>query len=702
MCPKSQTMKYFGLLTLALLSTAVIKSQAGQMRSVCILIPAYDPEDYAEGENEEEEVRGWGPGPSMTNIGPSSANQGHGQRAPIVTHHTHEDGEEGGGDVGGGGGHAGPPPSPGAVGGGQGAMTDPSKPPGPNPRWGYWEWDSESKRWEMEDFRRRRRRQAARGGVLSGKVQCGPGTIIHVEKVMLGFSIDNRCSPVRAPCQVTSTLARQVSHCEGRTGVCAVSILQRYLQHGCGRRTNYAKIVYECVAEPERHNICEAKSFQSTGSLVLSSPSFSGSAGHVDSAAAAPAQFLSCECEVKRGESEAVAMPWLRTRMSDGGKEGGSCGEELLLLDTWDEDANRFQLQDEVCGTRTVRDKVWTSTVLKLTYIPSPSTTPSTGFHLRVQGKPDPKASLQVTCSVVPADGGPSPGAGGPPPPPPAPPSAASASSGDSPPKLPPNFNLKSYPGLLNKTLAAWRKRLNERKQQQQQEGSPASQVAGQQDTPSVSQGGSAGAVVQPGFEQPAAHEEFNVTGMSGTLSAVVASLSSIIVIMGSLGMYLWYRRVQKKKKKEMAYYYDSRSTVRSDAALYSEPTYQDPSNPHSGISTLPPIPSPSPSSLPPPPTDTKRHPTTTQKTSGSLQKSPTSDAGQTPPALPVRPPRRKKEQVRRLPSEEDVAYDNNAGVLGDGVKVVRDEDYASLDEISDALASQDGGEGRDDVQTEA
>lgn len=32
------------------------------MKTVCILQPAYDPGEFAEGENEEEEITGWGPG----------------------------------------------------------------------------------------------------------------------------------------------------------------------------------------------------------------------------------------------------------------------------------------------------------------------------------------------------------------------------------------------------------------------------------------------------------------------------------------------------------------------------------------------------------------------------------------------------------------------------------------------------------------
>ena len=73
-----------------------------------------------------------------------------------------------------GGGGGGPPPSgeggAAAVSGGKpGAMRDPSKPPGPNPKWGYWEWDSESKMWELEDYRRKRRQ--AHRGVLAGKTK---------------------------------------------------------------------------------------------------------------------------------------------------------------------------------------------------------------------------------------------------------------------------------------------------------------------------------------------------------------------------------------------------------------------------------------------------------------------------------------------------------------------------------------------------
>ena len=68
-----------------------------------------------------------------------------------------------------------------------------------------------------------------------------------------------------------------------------------------------------------------------------------------------------------------------------------------------------------------------------------------------VAGKPDAKAKLQVTCSVVPADDGPAPQAAGPPPPPPAPPSGGSAASatvqGGQRPGLPLNFDIRNYPG---------------------------------------------------------------------------------------------------------------------------------------------------------------------------------------------------------------------------------------------------------------
>ena len=87
-------------------------------------------------------------------------------------------------------------------------------------------------------------------------------------------------------------------------------------------------------SEEERQTICEDKSFLSTGSLVLSSPSFTGSG-----AGAAHAQYLSCECGVTRGDNEALEVPWVRTQLGTG--EGTECGEELLLLDTWDDNANR-------------------------------------------------------------------------------------------------------------------------------------------------------------------------------------------------------------------------------------------------------------------------------------------------------------------------------------------------------------------------
>jgi hypothetical protein len=68
-----------------------------------------------------------------------------------------------------------------------------------------------------------------------------------VDRVTIGFSITNQCSSVRPGCQATSTIGRQVAHCEGQTGACAVSIEQQFLSGICGRRTNYAVVFYECV-----------------------------------------------------------------------------------------------------------------------------------------------------------------------------------------------------------------------------------------------------------------------------------------------------------------------------------------------------------------------------------------------------------------------------------------------------------------------
>ncbi|XP_070190854.1 uncharacterized protein [Littorina saxatilis] len=730
-------MKSFGLLLLGVLLLAVIKVRAGQVKTVCILIPAYNLEDFLEGENEEDEIKGWGPGPGVpTGYRPTlvtdtkgGARGGGGAASPTGSSGAGSYGSgagsygSGAGSYGSGAGSYGrrPPMKAGPM----GPMTDPSKPPGPNPMGGYWEWDSEDGMWELEDDRRKRRQ--APGSILAGRLQCGPGTTIHVDKVTLGFSIDNRCRPVRPLCHTTSTLGRQVSHCEGQAGVCKVTVAQQFL-HRCGRRTNYARIQYECIAESEKHNICEAKSFTSTGSLLISSPSFTRN----DSAA--HAEYLSCECAVSRGSSASLSIPWLRTQLDTG--DQGVCGEEMVLLDTWDESANRFTLQEELCGLRSVRYKTFNTPVVKLTFIPSFNHVATNGFLFKIQGKPDPKAKLQVTCSVVssgspvagpprppppsPAQSSSSPVAG--PPPPLSPPQSSSSSSVPAAaaqpgrPQLPPTFDLSKYPGLLNKTLSAWRNRMNQEgsvagqtgqqaqpaqpgsagavvhqgsepdsllnktlsawRNRMNQEGSVAGQT-GQQAQPA--QPGSAGAVVHQGSEPDS--DQFNVSGTSGTLSAVVASLGSVIIIIGSLVAFFAYKKYQKKKKQG-AVHYNNRSTVRSDAGLYSEATYQDPTGPGSSIPTALTIPAPVNS------TTTMAE---SQKTSDPLPnpgRRASSDGHA--PSLPKRPPRAKKEKCRRLADEEEVAYDNAASVEGNDVMLLKDADYASLEDISKALGCQD------------
>lgn len=142
---------------------------ATTVRVTCILQPAYNAEEFAEGENEEEEVQGWGPGSSShgQNTGASSSWESH--RLPVTT--SEESGsasmesEERVSHV-----TSGSSRTPGSGSQSRGSMTDPSKPPGANPSWGYWEWDNERGRWEMEDYKRRRKRRQVNGRTLSGEM----------------------------------------------------------------------------------------------------------------------------------------------------------------------------------------------------------------------------------------------------------------------------------------------------------------------------------------------------------------------------------------------------------------------------------------------------------------------------------------------------------------------------------------------------
>nr|KAG5703297.1 hypothetical protein BaRGS_025539 [Batillaria attramentaria] len=468
-------------------------------------------------------------------------------------------------------------------------MKDRSKPPGPNPRGGYWEWDDESQSWEIEDYRRKKRQ--IRNNLLRGRLQCGAGTIMHIVSVTLGFSIDNMCRPPRPTCQATSVIGRQVAHCEGKMGGCDVAVQQQFL-YSCGRRTNFARIKYECIPG-----------------------------------------------------SQGLTVPYVRAVL-EAGEGDAACGEDMLLLDTWDVNINRFTLKEELCGMTAKHDVAFNGSEVKLTYIPS-STKDSNGFLMRLQGEPN-------------------------------------AAAADTRPRLPPNFDIRKYPGLLNRTLAAWRERMG-----QQQQGSAANQVA-------LDYGNVRDQTLGDG-ENVVTEEGFNVSGTSGTLSAVVASLASVIVIMGSIGMYMWYTRSQRKNHKSSSFFRSffrrNRSTVRSTTSIYTEsPIYHDPDGPTSNIPTTISacIVSETGGRVPQP-----------QSVSNSLQgrSLQTATSGGDPPALPRRPPRTKKETCRRLPSEEtvveEVEYDNAGG--DSDVKVVEDIDYASLNEISNALGSQDT-----EIQTDA
>ena len=145
--------------------------------------------------------------------------------------------------------------------------------------------------------------------------------------------------------------------------------------------------------------------------------------------------------------------------------------------------------------------------------------------------------------------------------------------------------------------------------------------------------------------------------------------------------------RWQKKKKKENPYF-NTRSTIRSDVTLYSEAIYQDPTAPGSGIPvTIPSSTAPNSSSC----TDPGIRVHQNQKTSDSPHSvARKASADGQPPALPVRPPRTKKNMGRNLASEEEVTYDN-AG--SGGVRATTRPDtecYDSLDEVSHALSSHD------------
>lgn len=349
----------------------------------------------------------------------------------------------------------------------------------------------------------------------------------------------------------------------------------------------------------------------------------------------------------------------------------------------------RFALKEEVCGATTRHDVTFDTNEVKLTYIPSP-TKGSNGFFMRIQGSPDAKASLQVTCTTVDVEGGPPAGAGGPPPPPPPPTQSSDQNAKTDPlPKLPSGFDIRKYPGLLNRTLAAFRDRLGP----DQQQGSSAAAVGHDSHERGSGPEHSLGA-----GDHTVGEDEFNVSGKSGTLSAVIASLASIIVIMGSIGLLLWYRRNQKRKngknwsffsRRSMATFRSyfsrgGRSTVRSTNTIYTGPAvYNDPDGPDSKIPTT--LPSTNAfeangkfgvqESLP--------VQSSFQRRVRPLQKAPPSSQ---PPTLPKRPSRPSKEKCMRLPNEEDVTQDVTYDNAGSCVKLVEEPLYSTLNDIAEEL----------------
>ncbi|KAK3795801.1 hypothetical protein RRG08_020049 [Elysia crispata] len=190
------------------------------------------------------------------------------------------------------------------------------------------------------DKRKRRRRQASFQGYqspgrhtptsLSGTLVCDQTAMIHIFNVTVGYSSSSYCYQAFNGCQAGSSKAKQVIHCQGRTGSCDFTIRRHFIAR-CGEMVNFANVAYECVPVSERINICSNTNSDISGATAIVSPSYPLATSQ---RLPPEAELLTCECILRAPSGSTFEVEYLRTHMS---QKDGYCDGDMVLLERPDQ-----------------------------------------------------------------------------------------------------------------------------------------------------------------------------------------------------------------------------------------------------------------------------------------------------------------------------------------------------------------------------
>ncbi|CAL1532651.1 unnamed protein product [Lymnaea stagnalis] len=373
---------------------------------------------------------------------------------------------------------------------------------------------------EWEDRRKRRRRQTSSylaghtHDTLKGKLNCEPGAMIHLLNVTVGFSKGHSCHEVYPGCQAGSAKATQVLHCQGSTGSCDIAIHRNFLAR-CGETANFALVSYECVPVAKRLSVCSKTDTDVIGGVVVTSPDYpSVTVGQTTGSGA----IVPCECTLRAEAGTRFEMEYLRTHMPG---SVGHCDGDLLLLERPD-NKGKYVMEQELCGVNVSNHVVINDNILRVTFIGgAPLADGKPGFFAKFRAVSTASASsvFHISCEGTPPGDGAGKRAG----------AATARSNGQA---------------TVNRT-------------REEQISHAKAQRFGELDL---------------SFGPPAEEKVESDGGQAtspGVLSGVVASLASVIVIMGSLGAYIVHKKRQRRRreKEELERY----GTISSKSELYYE-----------------------------------------------------------------------------------------------------------------------------------
>ncbi|KAH9525194.1 hypothetical protein Btru_000601 [Bulinus truncatus] len=340
---------------------------------------------------------------------------------------------------------------------------------------------------EVED--RRKKRQADNrytGDILAGKLTCPTEMTIHVLNITVGYTSGQHCYQALPGCQAGSTKASQVMNCQGVMGTCDIGIQRHYMVR-CGQTMNFALINYECVPASKKMNICSKTEVDITGAVTVTSPNYPAVSGYVTTGG-----ITTCECTLRAEDGSRLELEYLRTHLPG---SIGHCDGDMLLLERPDTQG-RYTLEHEICGHNVSNDIVIQDNILRVTLLGgSPLQEVKSGFIAKFIALSSTGSStlFHISCTDV---------------------SSSSSKKTEV---------VSSKPTIRQQ---------------------PDAKVA-----LARSQSQSHGEFDKNG-DQVA--QEDNSTGQSspGVLSGVVASLASVIVIMGSVAVYIFHRRRQRRKRE--------------------------------------------------------------------------------------------------------------------------------------------------------